>query len=347
MNDFERGSRSHQFGPLLEDTPSPFRKNDKPDQKDWGRLLTQKQRRPAEWLIEKFLLLAGIASCLIIALIFVFLFKEGIQFFKTASPQWLIGRWDYDAWLEKDIFKVMWQAVSEVPKYSLIPLICGSLLVSLPATLLAAVFGIGAGIYLSEVAPPNIRETLKPTLELLGGIPSVVIGFVMLMILATVIQNLLHTKFRLNAFIGAIGVAIVTFPLIVTLVEDSLRAVPKDLREASYALGATRWQTIWGTVVPAAISGISAAVILGFGRTLGETMIVLMATGNGAVVTGNIFSTVRSMTANIAAELGAVAQGGEHYYALFLVGMVLFTITFVLNIIAEIILNRMRNRLRM
>ncbi len=312
-----------------------------------AQLLTEKQTHNSEWLIEKILAAAGFFSIFVIALIFIFLFKEAVLFFKTASPLSLIGTWQFDSWEEKNIFKVMWQAVSEVPKYSLVPLLLGSFLVALPGTLIASFFGIGSAIYLSEIASPKMREMLKPTLELLAGIPSVVMGFFMLAVAASFIQSVFHTKFRLNAFVGAIGVALVTFPIIVTLVEDALRAVPKELRDASYALGATRWQTVFGTVLPAAISGISAAVLLGFGRTLGETMIVVMATGNAALVTGSIFSSVRTMTANIAAELGSVARGSEHYYALFVVGSVLFTITFLINLISEIILNKMRNRLRM
>lgn len=300
-----------------------------------------------EWLIQKLLLLAGVSSILIIALIFVFLFKEALQFFRTGSPMDLIGKWVYDDWEERNVFMMMWQSISEVPKYSIIPLVCGSFLVAFPATLISAVLGIGCAVYLSEIAPHRVRETLKPTLELLAGIPSVVIGFVMLAFIATFVQDLFHTKFRLNAFVGSLGVALAVLPIMITISEDALRAVPKDLRDASYALGASKWQTIFGAVLPAAVSGISAAVILGFGRALGETMIVLMATGNAALVTGNIFSSVRTMTANIAAELGSVAQGSEHYYALFLVGAVLFTFTFVLNLVSEIVLTKMRQKLRM
>ncbi len=309
--------------------------------------LTQKSDNFSEWFIQKILLLAGISSILIIALIFVFLFKEAVQFFRTASPMDLIGKWVYDSWEEKSVYKMMWQSVSEVPKYSLIPLICGSFLVALPATLISAVLGIGCAVYLSEISSHRMRETLKPTLELLAGIPSVVIGFVALAFIATFAQDLFHTKFRLNAFVGALGVSLAVLPIMITISEDAMRAVPKELRDASYALGASKWQTIFGTVLPAAVSGISAAVILGFGRALGETMIVLMATGNAALVTGNIFSSVRTMTANIAAELGSVAQGSEHYYALFLVGAVLFTFTFVLNMGSEIVLSKMRQKLRM
>ena len=309
--------------------------------------LTTKDTRLGEWLIERFLLIAGISSMLIIALIFVFLFKEAVRFFATANPFDLIGKWIYDDWEGRTVFKMMWQSISEVPKYSLIPLICGSFLVAFPATIISGILGIGCAIYLSELAPAKIREILKPTLELLAGIPSVVIGFIMLAFIATFAQDIFHTKFRLNAFVGAMGVALAVLPIMITIAEDAMRAVPKELRDASYALGATKWQTVWGTVVPAAVSGISAAIILGFGRALGETMIVLMATGNAALVTGNIFSSVRTMTANIAAELGSVAQGSEHYYALFLVGAVLFTFTFVLNLVSEIVLNKMRQKLRM
>jgi phosphate transport system permease protein len=314
---------------------------------DIGALLTKRQSNFSERVMERLLWIAGVSSVLIIALIFIFLFKEAILFFKTANPIQLIGIWIYDDYDEKNIFKIMWQAVSDVPKYSLIPLICGSFLVAVPATIIATLFGLGAAIYLSEIAPSGTRETIKPTLELLAGIPTVVLGFFVLTVVATMVQNVLHTKFRLNAFVGAIGVSLTILPIIVTLAEDALRAVPKELRDASRALGATKWQTIFNTVLPAAISGISAAVILGFGRALGETMIVVMATGNAALVTGNIFSSVRTMTANIAAELGSVARDSEHYYALFLIGAVLFTLTFILNLIAEVILQRMRNKLRM
>ena len=312
-----------------------------------GHRLTQKNTDFSEIIIEKVLLVAGLSSVMIITLIFVFLFKEAVQFFRTAMPMDLIGKWIYDPWEQRNVFNMMWQSVSEVPKYSLIPLFCGSFLVAFPATCLSAILGVGCAIYLAEIATPKVRETLKPTLELLAGIPSVVIGFVMLAVIATVAQHIFHTKFRLNAFVGALGVSLAVLPVMITIAEDAMRAVPKELRDASCALGATKWQTIWGTVVPAAVSGVSAGVILGFGRALGETMIVLMATGNAALVTGNIFSSVRTMTANIAAELGSVAQGSEHYYALFLVGAVLFTFTFILNLVSEIILNRMRQKLRM
>lgn len=300
-----------------------------------------------ERIMEKMVLVAGISSIALIFLIFIFLFKEAVNFFATANPLWLIGREVYDAWDDKTFFSTIWQPVSDVPKYSFLPLVCGSLLVSFPATVIAAVFGVGSAVYLSEIASSRVRETLKPILELLASIPSVVIGFFILWIAASFFQDLFNTQFRLNAFVSALGVALVTMPIIITISEDALRSVPKDLKQASYALGATRWQTIFGVTIPAAVSGIFSAIILGFGRALGETMVVVMATGNASIITANIFSSVRTMTATIATELGEVANGDEHYCVLFLLGAFLFIFTFILNLISEIILNRMRRKLRM
>ncbi len=342
--------------PIFQDADSPKEDQNAPREVllplgesslDFQRFITSKKFHFSEWLMEKLLLIAGVSSVLIILLIFIFLFKEAVFFFQTGRLLDLIGKWVYDPWDEKTSFKMMWQAVSEIPKYSLIPLLCGSFLVAIPATIISTILGIGSAVYLSEIASAKTREILKPTLELLAGIPTVVIGFFMLAVAASFLQEIFHTQFRLNAFAGSLGVAITTLPIIVTLSEDALRAVPQELRNASLALGASKWQTIWGTALPAAVSGISASVILGFGRALGETMIVVMATGNAALVTGNIFSSVRTMTANIAAELGSVDRGSEHYYALFVVGAVLFTLTFFLNLSSEIVLNKMRRRLRM
>ncbi len=303
--------------------------------------------RLKERLIEKFLLLNGIASIVIIVLIFLFLFKEGIKAMVEVPWRDFIGHYGEDAITGQQVFKYMWQPVAEPEKYSIVPLVLGSFLVALPATLISTLFGISIGIYLSEVAGVRVREVVKPFIELLAGIPTVVLGFFFLVVVASVLQGALGTRFRLNAFVGALGVSLVIVPVIASMTEDALRAVPSELREAAYGLGATRWQTISRTVLPAAVSGVTAAVILGFGRALGETMIVLMATGNGAVVTGNVFSTVRTMTATIAAELGEVVYGSAHYYALFLVGTILFSITFVFNLIAEVIIHRMRKKLRM
>lgn len=315
----------------------------------------RRARRLKERALELFLLLNGSAAVLIIALIFIFLFREGIGAFREIHPRQFIGGEEilsaYDAELdtftETRRYALVWQPVSDQPKYSLLPLLNGSLMVALPATLLSTVLGVLAGIYLAEIANHRVREIVKPAIELLAGIPTVIIGFIMLAVVATLVQAVTGSHYRLNAFVGALGVSLVIIPVVASLTEDALRAVPDTLRQASYGLGATRWQTVSRVVVPAAVSGIAAAAILGFGRALGETMIVLMATGNAALVTGNLFSSVRTMTATVAAELGAVAQGSPQYHALFLVGATLFTITFFFNLVTEIIVSRMRARLRM
>jgi len=311
----------------------------------WGRGKNRRYR-----FIETLLVVTGWLAIIIIALIFIFLFKTGLQAFWEIQPLRFLGSWTED-WDGNKVFSFVWQPVeTEVGgtegKYSILPLIAGSFLVAFPATVISTIMGVGVGIYLSELAGPRLRELVKPAVELLAGIPTVVIGFLCLAILATFVQKLFHTTFRLNAFVGALGVTLVIIPVIASVTEDALRAVPNDLREASYGLGATRWETVSRVVIPAGISGITASVLLGTGRALGETMIVLMATGNAALFTTNIFSSVRTMTATIAAEMGAVPVGSAQYKALFLVGAILFTMTFFLNLIAESVVHRMRKRLR-
>ncbi len=237
-----------------------------------------------------------------------------------------------------------WYPTSEEPRYSLIPLLIGTFLTAFPATVISTLLGVGAGIYLSEVANPKLKEFLKPMIELFAGIPTVVLGFIMLVIGASFFNDLLNPANRLNAFVAAIGLSFVIIPIIASLTEDALHSIPNELRMASYGLGATKWQTISKVILPAAFSGVSASIILGFGRAIGETMIVLMCAGNAANITSNIFLSVRTMTATIAAEMGEVSQGSDHYFSLFFIGIVLFTFTFFLNLIAEIIINRMRKK---
>jgi phosphate transport system permease protein len=304
----------------------------------------RRMRRISEWLVEKFLLLNGVAAVVLIGLIFAFLFKQaaGAILHIPPSSWWGATETDFDG---NPVNVHLWQPNGDRPKYSLLPLLVGSFLVAVPAVLIAGVIGLATGVYLAEIATDRIREIIKPIVELLAGIPTIVIGFFCLATLATLLQNALGTQFRLNAMVGAIGVSFVVIPVIASLIDDALRAVPNYLREAAYAMGATRWEMISRVAVPAAVSGITAALILGMGRALGETMIVLMATGNAGQITLNPFVSVRTMTANIAAELGAVPQGGEWYQALFFVGAVLFTITFLLNLIAEMVVSRMRRKL--
>ena len=238
-----------------------------------------------------------------------------------------------------------WYPTSENSRFSIIPLLAGTLLTAIPAVLISTLIGIIIGIYLAEAASPRTRELLKPIIEIFAGVPTVVIGFFMLVVGATILNDLFFPVNRLNAFLASLGLSFIVIPIIASLTEDSISAVPRELRMASYALGANRWQTIIKVVLPASVRGISAAVILGFGRAIGETMIVLMASGNAAVITVDVFRSVRSMTATIAAELGEVSQSSPHYFALFFIGLFLFSLTFILNLIAEIFLSKMRKKL--
>jgi len=314
----------------------------KPFESSFGKKI-KKSTRIKEKLIKYFFAVNGAMALVFIILIFIFLFKEG---FKALEH---IGLLDF-IYLDqtqadgsiKGVYE--WYPTSIEARYSLVPLILGTLLTAIPATIISTIFGVAAGIYLSEVANPKLKEFLKPMIELFAGIPTVVLGFIMLVVGASFFNDLLNPENRLNAFIASLGLSFVIIPIIASLTEDALHSIPNDLRMASYGLGATKWQTIRHVILPAAFSGVSASIILGFGRAIGETMIVLMASGNAANITTNIFNSVRTMTATIAAEMGEVSQGSDHYYALFFIGIVLFTITFFLNLIAEIIINKMRKK---
>lgn len=319
-------------------------------------------RRGKEFAIEKLLFLCGAVSTLAIILIFVFLFKEGAAALQTLKATELIYSIDpvfqYDAALDQTVqvgtkTDMIWQPVSNMARFSVLPLIWGSFLVALLASLFSTFAGIGVGIFLSEMSTKRVRGWVKPALELLVGIPTVVIGFFMLAVIALPLKaaadavGLAGTYRDLyNAFVAALGVSIVIIPVVGSLVDDALRAVPDELRAASLGLGATRWQTTWRAVVPAGVSGVWAAVILGFGRALGETMIVVMCAGGAAQIVANPFSSVRTMTATIAAEMGSAQHGGLHAQTLFLVGAMLVTLTFFLNLIAEVIVNRYRRNIR-
>jgi phosphate transport system permease protein len=235
-----------------------------------------------------------------------------------------------------------WQPVSDNPRYGLIPLFFGTLKVTLIAILFAAPIAILAAIYTAMFSPKRIREYIKPAVELLAGFPSVVIGFFALMILASFFQNLLGYSGRLNAFVGGIAMGLAAIPVIYTLTEDALSAVPRTYMEASLGLGASLRQTAFSVILPAATPGIFAAVLLGIGRVFGETMIALMATGNAALMTANPFDSVRTLSATIGAEMAEVVFGDTHYSVLFLIGSLLFIFTFILNALAEFYF---RNRL--
>jgi len=228
------------------------------------------------------------------------------------------------------------------PLFGVLPLILGTLWVSIFAILIALPLGLGVAIYLSELASERIRKILKPTIELLAGIPSVVYGFFGLVVLVPLIQKTLNLPVGETALTGSLILAIMALPTIITVAEDAMRNTPRSMREASLALGATQWQTVYKVIVPYAASGISAAVVLGIGRAIGETMAVLMVTGNAAVMPHSLFESVRTIPATIAAELGESPAGGAHYQSLFLLGCILFLITMIISVSAEAISKRQR-----
>ena len=280
-----------------------------------------------EFLIERWISLNGMASILLVALIFLFLLREGLSVFKfTSLKDFLLGE--------------NWYPISDPPRFGILPLILGSLLVTLGALILSIPLGIGAAVFISEVAPAWIRDWLKSGVELLAAIPSIVIGFIGIAVLAPWVRDLFSLPTGLTALTGSIALAFMAMPTIVSIAEDALTAVPSAYREASLALGATRWQTIYRVTVPSAASGILGAVMLGVGRAIGETMAVMMITGNAAVIPRSLLQPVRTLTATIAAEMGETVQQSPHYFALFAIGIVLFVITFLINFGAGAVLSR-------
>ncbi|MBS4028806.1 MAG: phosphate ABC transporter permease subunit PstC [Ignavibacteriales bacterium] len=331
--------------------------------------LLHKKFRWSEFLAEKLITLTAFISFVFIVLIFIFVFREAAPIFSSEEKKVSLiqagevqetygdveennspitsnqtsaletSGSEGDASLS-NLTGTEWQPVSEVPKYGLLPLILGSLKVTLIAIFLAAPIAILAALFTAMFAPRWAKELLKPAIEILAGFPSVVIGFFALIVLATFVQNLFGFEYRLNAFVGGLAMSLAVIPIVFTISEDALTAVPKHLSEASLALGATKWQTALFVVLPAATPGIFAAILLGIGRAFGETMIVLMATGNAAIFSTQIVEPVRTMSATIGAEMAEVVFGETHYNVLFLIGALLFLFTFTLNAIAEIFIRQ-------
>lgn len=239
----------------------------------------------------------------------------------------------------KDVFAgAEWfPTATPAPLFGFLPLITGTLWVSLFAILIALPFGLSVSIYMSEVANPRVRSWLKPLIELLSGIPSVVYGFFGLIVIVPLIQKVFDLPVGESGLAGSVVLAIMALPTIITVTEDAMRNCPRAMREASLALGASQWQTIYKVVIPYSISGITSGVVLGIGRAIGETMAVLMVTGNAAVIPTTILEPLRTIPATIAAELGEAPAGGPHYQALFLLGVVLFFITLIINFSVEYI----------
>ncbi|MEK6645095.1 MAG: phosphate ABC transporter permease subunit PstC [Candidatus Firestonebacteria bacterium] len=282
-----------------------------------------------EFTIENLIFISGILTIIFVVLIFIFLFKEGILFLKVYP-------------IIDFLFGKLWYPISDPAKFGILPLILGSLLVTLGATVISVPLGIASAFYISEIAPGKLRDILKYLIELLAAIPSVVIGFVGMITLIPLIKNIFHIPTGLTALSGSITLAFMAIPTIVSIAEDAITSVPKSYREASIALGATKWQTMYRVTIRAALPGIIAAIMLGIGRVIGETMAVMMITGNSAVIPQTFLQPIRTMTATIAAEMGETVRGSNHYYALFAIGVVLFAITFVINFLADTFLNKVK-----
>lgn len=293
--------------------------------------LSNRIKSPAwvEVLITGLIKTCGYSAILFVLLIFIFLLREGLPALITLSFSPLLG--------------TRWYPIENY--FGLLPLIGGSIIVTLGAALIAVPFGIASAVYISEIAPRWMREILKPLVEVLGGLPSVVLGFLGMLILSPALRHLLNLPTGLTALAGSILLSGIAIPTIVSVSEDALDAVPRSYRDAALAIGATEWQTIWRVTLPAARTGVLTAIMLGIGRAIGETMAVMMVTGNaGVLVTGPqaLFSPVRTMTATIAAEMGEVANGSLHYEVLFFIGIILFLISLGVNITASAVIFRQR-----
>jgi phosphate transport system permease protein len=360
---------------------------------EFAASILKRQFRFSDWLAEKVIKAIAFLSITIVALIFIFVFRETLPLFQIKKQQsaavtggdslagdlvpetYSPGEPEVTRALNPETYGVEpadlytpedvkgtpdsndkliateplpvkdnavstllskdWLPVSDRPRYGLIPLFIGTLKVTLIAILFAAPIAILAALYTALFAPPKLREFIKPSVELLAGIPSVVIGFFALMVLASFFQNVFGYSSRLNGFVGGIAMALAAIPVIYTLTEDALAAVPRTYLEASLGLGASLRQTAFKVILPAATPGIFAAVLLGIGRVFGETMIALMATGNAALISLNPFDSVRTLSATIGAEMAEVVFGDTHYSVLFLIGSLLFVFTFILNALAE------------
>lgn len=274
---------------------------------------------------------AGYSSIFFVTIILIFLLKEGIPVLQEVSLNQLFGN--------------TWYPIENM--YGILPLIGGSLLVTTMAIIIALPFGIGTAVYISEIASPWVKEVLKPLIEILAGLPSVVLGFLGILVFVPSLRRFLNLPTGLTAFTGSLILALIATPTIVSISEDALHSVPKSYREGALALGATRWQTIWGVTVPAARTGLTTAVMLGVGRALGETMAVMMVTGNAPVFPSSInawFMPARTMTATIASEMGEVVSGSVHYHVLFFIGILLFIFSLVINLVASWVSTRERKR---
>lgn len=286
-------------------------------------------RRIREHIIESCIKLSGFLVIAFVFLIFLFLLKDSLSLFGIYPlGQFLFGR--------------NWLPISEPPRFGVIPLLLGSLYVTAGSIIICVPVGVASAMFIAEAAPKSLKYILKSLVEILASIPSVVLGFIGIVWLGPFLKGIFKLNTGMCGLTGSLLLAFMALPTIISISEDALVGVPKSFKEAAFGLGATRWQTLWRIVLPSASSGIIAGVMLGIGRVIGETMVVMMVTGNAPVIPVSILQPLRTLTATIAGEMGETVSGSEHYFALFAVGLILFTITFMINLIAEFFLRRAR-----
>ncbi len=284
-----------------------------------------------ERIIEGWIFLAGLLTIIVLVGVLFVLLREGLPVFATTPP------WEF-------LFGIKWYPVSDPPTFGILPFFLSTLIVTVIATVVAVPVGIGCAAYLAEVASSKVREIAKPIIELLAGIPSVMMGFIGLMLLAPLVQSAFNLNTGLCGLTASIMLSLMSLPIIVSVSEDALHAVPDEYKSAAYALGATKWETIWHVCIPAALSGITAAIMLGVGRAIGETMTVLMVAGGALAVPVSPTDPMTTMTAAIASGIGNAVRGGLQYQALFAIGLILFVMTLTVNLIAERVLERQKRK---
>lgn len=286
-------------------------------------------KKISESVIESCIKLSGFLVIAFVFLIFLFLLKDSLSLFGVyPAGKFLFGR--------------NWLPISQPPKFGIIPLLLGSVYVTAGAIIICVPVGVASAMFIAEVAPKSLKHVLKSLVELLASIPSVVLGFIGIVWLVPFLKNTFSLPTGLCGLAGSLLLAFMALPTVISISEDALVSVPKSFAEAAFGLGATRWQTLWRIILPSASSGIIAGVMLGIGRVIGETMVVMMVTGNAPIIPVSILQPLRTLTATIAGEMGETVGGSEHYFALFAVGLVLFVITFMINFFAELFLRRAR-----
>jgi phosphate transport system permease protein len=291
----------------------------------------ERRLRLGERVIEGWVFLAGLLAIVVLLGIIFILLREGLPIFAYTSPwKFLLG--------------TRWYPISDPPTFGIAPFFVSTLMITLISTAIAVPIGVACAAYLSEVAPKQVAETIKPVIEILAGIPSVMMGFIGLVLLSPLVQSAFNLNTGLCGLTAAIMLSLMSLPIIVSVSEDALHAVPGEFKEASYALGATKWETIWHLCLPAALSGIAAAIMLGVGRAIGETMTVLMVAGGALAIPVSPTDPMTTMTAAIASGIGNAVRGGLQYQALFAVGLVLFTLTLAVNIIADRVLEQQKRK---